>query len=282
VRTLVKKFSSWISTYDMRPGSLFEGVAQRLTIIVSQNQNNDLDMLFIGGYRRWVVEERPFLIQQITYSPMPVPERARSFAKLSLPIEHTILAKIMGIPLGQFSNENNKPIYVHRIVRYFVKALDFIPLFVDAKSERGKSKDYKTFCFEEEHSEQITAILNSTLFYWFWRSHSDGFHCGYTDVYSMPYKKIDNAAYTQSLKSLLAELMRHLQEASKEKTIKTKSGQIQYQEFYPRLSKPIIDEIDRVLAKHYGFTDEELDFIINYDIKYRMGLSGQADGQEEE
>ena len=36
-------------------------------------------------------------------------------------------------------------------------------------------------------------------------------------------------------------------------------------------SKFIIDEIDRVLAKHYGFTDEELDFIINYDIKYRMG-----------
>ena len=28
---------------------------------------------------------------------------------------------------------------------------------------------------------------------------------------------------------------------------------------------------DKVLAKHYGFTEEELDFIINYDIKYRMG-----------
>ena len=27
----------------------------------------------------------------------------------------------------------------------------------------------------------------------------------------------------------------------------------------------------RVLAQHYGFTDEELDCIINYDIKYRMG-----------
>jgi len=35
-----------------------------------------------------------------------------------------------------------------------------------------------------------------------------------------------------------------------------------------------------VLAKHYGFTDEELDFIINYDIKYRMGLGG--DDEEEE
>lgn len=35
--------------------------------------------------------------------------------------------------------------------------------------------------------------------------------------------------------------------------------------------KVIIDKIDKVLARHYGFTDEELDFIINYDIKYRMG-----------
>jgi len=26
-----------------------------------------------------------------------------------------------------------------------------------------------------------------------------------------------------------------------------------------------------VLGEHYGFTAEELDFIINYDIKYRLG-----------
>jgi hypothetical protein len=44
-------------------------------------------------------------------------------------------------------------------------------------------------------------------------------------------------------------------------------------------SKTIIDEIDTVLAKHYGFTPEELDYIINYDIKYRMG---GADAGEEE
>lgn len=49
------------------------------------------------------------------------------------------------------------------------------------------------------------------------------------------------------------------------------TGRVEYDEFYMKLSKPIIDEIDKVLARHYGFTDEELDFIINYDIKYRMG-----------
>ena len=38
----------------------------------------------------------------------------------------------------------------------------------------------------------------------------------------------------------------------------------------------IKEVIDRVLAKHYGFTDEELDSITNYDIKYRMGWGGET------
>ena len=49
------------------------------------------------------------------------------------------------------------------------------------------------------------------------------------------------------------------------------SGKVEYDEFYPKMSNSIIDQIDSVLAEHYGFTQEELDFIINYDIKYRMG-----------
>ena len=56
----------------------------------------------------------------------------------------------------------------------------------------------------------------------------------------------------------------------KEKT-SALTGNIVYQEFYPRKSKSIIDEIDQVLATHYRFSAEELDFILNYDIKHRMG-----------
>ena len=53
-----------------------------------------------------------------------------------------------------------------------------------------------------------------------------------------------------------------------------KTGTLKIQSTYPRLSKAIIDKLDGILAEHYGFTDEELDFIINYDIKYRMGRKG--------
>lgn len=66
--------------------------------------------------------------------------------------------------------------------------------------------------------------------------------------------------------------MKDLKNHAEKKTITTKdSDKISYDEFNVSESKPVLDEIDRLLATHYGFTDEELDFIINYDIKYRMG-----------
>jgi hypothetical protein len=48
-------------------------------------------------------------------------------------------------------------------------------------------------------------------------------------------------------------------------------GKVSTYIYQKKKSKPIIDKIDTILAEHYGFTEEELDFIINYDIKYRMG-----------
>jgi hypothetical protein len=57
-----------------------------------------------------------------------------------------------------------------------------------------------------------------------------------------------------------------------------KSG-LRIETFEYAFCKPILDDIDDFLAKHWGLTDEELDFIVNYDIKYRMG---QDLGENEE
>jgi hypothetical protein len=58
------------------------------------------------------------------------------------------------------------------------------------------------------------------------------------------------------------------------------TGAIRYEQFRPRTAKPVIDEIDRVLASHYGFTEAELDFVLNYDIKYRAGRDAEGDDSE--
>jgi hypothetical protein len=67
---------------------------------------------------------------------------------------------------------------------------------------------------------------------------------------------------------------------SKSKIIKMQNkltGLVEIESVTPAGSKPIIDEIDRVIAADYSFTEEELDFIINYDIKYRMGKDSDAE-----
>ena len=62
-------------------------------------------------------------------------------------------------------------------------------------------------------------------------------------------------------------------------SVKGRTFKMEKQYFYIRKSKEIIDQIDTVLAEHYGLTEEELDFIINYDIKYRLG--NELEGEEE-
>jgi hypothetical protein len=72
-----------------------------------------------------------------------------------------------------------------------------------------------------------------------------------------------------------------LRNGAVKKAIQTKDGhKITYDEYYGWKAKSTIDEIDSVLARHYGFTEEELDFIINYDIKYRMGREAEKEEDE--
>ena len=74
--------------------------------------------------------------------------------------------------------------------------------------------------------------------------------------------------------------MQDLEKHAERKTITTKDGDtISYAEFNASESKPILDEADTLLAQHYGLTPEELDFILNYDIKYRLGR--EADEEQE-
>jgi hypothetical protein len=82
----------------------------------------------------------------------------------------------------------------------------------------------------------------------------------------------------------LAELSHSIEKdyVSKAKTITMQNkltGTVELESLSPAKSKTILDEIDTVLAGHYGFTAEELDFILNYDIKYRLGRSTETDDE---
>ena len=164
--------------------------------------------------------------------------------------------------------------YVHRIPYNYIKAFNFIPFFWNEIDGQKKSEDYKPYCLQQAtYDFPVLAILSSNLFFWWWYTYFEGYHCGKHEIYAFPVGLGTLSAANQAaLHDLALRLMDDISQNKSRKVCEYKNtGQVMYDEFYPRLSKPIIDEIDRVLARHYGFTDEELDFIINYDIKYRMG-----------
>ena len=79
------------------------------------------------------------------------------------------------------------------------------------------------------------------------------------------------------MQTLARKLMADLETNSEVRRMRFAHDELTVQCILPKASKPIIDEIDRVLARHYGFTDVEVDFIINYDIKYRAGADSEED-----
>lgn len=108
------------------------------------------------------------------------------------------------------------------------------------------------------------SIESSNLFWWYYSLNFNMFNLKEYMIFSF--------RLTYDINKSLIELSLSLEEdMNKKKNIlvvnnKTR-GIVESYVYKKKLSKPIIDEIDKVLARHYGFTEEELDFIINYDIK---------------
>jgi hypothetical protein len=123
---------------------------------------------------------------------------------------------------------------------------------------------------DKKHGKFVGALLNSSLFFFWFVSIGNGRNITGTDVEQIPVGEISENLLTET-SNVFDRLMRDYQKHS----FIRKRQDCEFQEFRPSLSKNTIDDIDRLLAKHYGFTGQELDFMINYEIKYRMGLGGE-------
>ena len=263
----------WMSSFDVYPSKLFEGAKQRLTILLASKRRKRSDGAWVTRYLRWRPEERQNLFAKLAYAPSYRQVELCVFPKSDDSRAVSILEKLARFQPEAFVRSQAKQIYVHRIPYNYVKAVNFVPYF---RNEVGKKKsdDYKPYCLASSTLNLAAlAMVNSNLFFFRWYALFEGYHCGKHEITSFPFGLSRmNDAVKGKLEVLAIRLMTDMKRNSSRKSAKYKaSGSTTYQEFYPARSKPIIDEIDQVLAEHYGFTDEELDFIINYDIKYRMG-----------
>lgn len=276
----------YFSHYDDRPGKLFEMIEHlRACIIISSKKLEKGLSIFSTKYNRWYTENRASLFSNLCYDNVTEFVDSYTIPKLSYLIEsdinRSIRNQVEAIGLKQSKTTNNNVYYRAAGGGYFLliktqKSITYINgALEDVKAEK------KIGLFPEVNNSIIGAILSSSLFYWNYIAYTDcrNLQKSFIDAFKIPASIIED-------KQLVTEGMKLFKDYEKKKYTKsthykTTGNDVIYDEYYPKKSKQIIDEIDKLLKKHYGFTEEELDFIINYDIKYRMGDELGEEGEAE-
>lgn len=262
--------NSYFANYEIFPSKLFDGAFQRVTIFMGSGSQES--KIQVTKLHRWYSVERENLFSNLKYTNSKSLYSQHGTAKLQSRTHQNILSKInanRSIAYFSCKHKSDKIIFYQEATNYWMKAAMRIPYY--SKNGIVDSPAHGRFLYFEDEQKKCTifALLNSSLFYCWYGTYSDGFHLSDGLVKNFPLN-----CSILDLSEIIAIAL-NLDEDIKAKAIittrNTKNDKIELESFKLNLSKRIIDEIDKVLAKHYGFTEEELDFIINYDIKYRMG-----------
>ena len=275
---LSKGTTTWVSSFDIRPAKLFVGVDQRLAVYITTASRRSVRTIFSSRYHRWHEVVRNTLFHTIGYVSITKTIVPHSVPKIANRTEKQLFEKLitnqaLGNSIFQGFHKD-RIIYIHNAPRYWVRAMDFVPYFWNERDGEKMSSHVKPLTFANETDASVTvAALNSSLFYWWFLILSNCRDLNRREILYFPLglDRMQEATKTRLCKltiRLMANFKHH--KTRKETRYKT-TGRVVYDEFNQKPSKPIVDEIDRALANHYCLTEEELDFIINYDIKFRMG-----------
>lgn len=266
------------ANFDDRPGKLFEMLQHlRATIfIVDKTAVCNNPRFFATKYNRWYSECRDIIFANLRYVEVSDFVRAVTIPKYSYPIELSIKKKLLRAEKCLSStyglkSDNNNVYYRAAGGGYFLLIkTDKSVTYIDGALEDVKAEKFIPISTVVSHYN-VASVLSSSLFYWD--------YIAYTDCRNLTKSFIDNFRVSESLlkdvdlakkgKALFSDYERN--KYKKNTYYQTTGRNVIYYEYYPKLSKSLIDIIDEAIAPHYRFTPEEVDFIINFDIKFRMG-----------
>lgn len=271
--------SVWTSYYSAsdQPASLFNGVRHRLLILLSQVGCTKIKKRYSTRFLKWFSQERNFLFQSILQYIDTQKNNLPEFVKISSLNATNVYHKIRnrGKQLSAHISQIGKCIFFHNAPVHWGKVFDYVPYFKVGNNPPQQSSHIKKICFPTSNDANASlCLLNSSLFYWFNWLFTNCRDLSFQNIGLVP---VGLDTMEESIKRELSELKNKLMVDYKKnsKIYRRVSNDIvtEFDSFYPMHSKEILDRIDEVLAEHYGFSTNELDFIINYDIKYRMGLN---------
>ena len=268
--------AGWFLNFDDRPGKLFADL-QHIRATIFLTAPSDAPAFVATKYQRWYSSARQTIFQDAALKNIDAHITPGIFPKLGDSLGASLLDKIgrhKTLAAALMKSDKQHCCYFHNAPQYWIRATDFVPHFWNERDGEKQSVQVKTLAFSNRaHALSVCALLNSSLFYWWFILCSDCRHLNMREIENFPFNphhagKGVLGELAAIVGDLMADYRRHA--VRKETQYKT-TGKVVYDEFHPGRSKPIMDRIDAALAKHYDFTEAELDYIINYDIKYRMG-----------
>jgi hypothetical protein len=261
---------SWLSFYHFRPSMLFSGgkVASIPTAIYL-GKTTGIEQRFSTHLLKWTYEQRSHLFALLRYHKITAPLDPHNlyyYPKFGHPYEDTILRKILAHQtvdtyLATIPNQNT--MYYRSAGGLYWK------IFVNFPWPYHTTSNKRCSFLEEYDRDVFVALFNSSLFWWYYTVTFDTFNLKDYMLFGFRFSYPTDQQLIQQLRAYSQLLMDDFRRYGKH----LKRGQTGSYTIYARKSKHLIDAIDTLLAQHYGINDEELNFILTYDLKYRMGLS---------
>ena len=255
--------------FPRRPQSIFEGVEMPVAIVISRP--NATAKLVTTRVQRFYAEERQTVLQRLRLTTHKVRLNGYRIAKLGDPMDVEMLSKILNHKgrVGALARSNGKHVvFYQEACRYWVKAGLGLPHFRRNGSLIAPPHG-RTITFDSADAAAFTcAILNSSLFYWYYSALSDCEHINDELIREFP---TPSEWQKWGWQALVLDLMTDLRRNASRKKIHTAQGHIiEYDEMKAARSKPLIDKIDVALGEAFGLTVEEVDAVVSYDLKYRV------------
>jgi hypothetical protein len=266
---------SWLSFYHFRPSMLFSGgkVASIPTAIFLAKATGP-EQRFSTNLIKWSTDKRDQLFSRLTYCPVTVArdrENRYYYPKLGHTIENAIMEKLLRhqrVEKYLAKTPNDNMMWYRSAGGLYWKVFVNFPWPYKTTSNKRRS-------FQSGYKRDVfVALFNSSLFWWYYTVTFDTFNLKDYMLFGFRFSYPEDITLVDALCSCCQRLMNDFRANAQH----LKRGKTGSYTVYARKSKHIIDDIDRILARHYGFTDEELEFIIDYDIGYRMGYNYGDEG----
>ena len=267
VHNLLEKNCSLIkiSSYSVRPEPVFENAVVNTSILHFVKDYKPVQrILSTKMYRKKGELNLKHLVENLRFVDVSDLKLVGRYPKISEPIERVILKKVLNqeSKIRNIIQRTGNPIY-YRFAggRYFKVITNY---------STGSSAE-RAILFKTDLSNSIGAILSSNLFFWFYQIISDNLNMKSYEIesFGLPMSEL-NANIKKDLGELYREYLLDIERNANVRQTEKYANIDSFKEYKIGKSKHLIDKIDDLIGPLYGLTSEEIDFVKNYELNFRM------------